>query len=750
MIAARPLSLATRAALAAAACAATTLVACHSQAPVREIIPTLPVDGAVHTAKPPDEVVAAPPSDPWDRKDLIQPPASPVPAAIKLPPVERFTLPNGLQVIAVTNPKLPVVSVQLAIRAGRAEEPLARMGVAELTADVLVKGTKSRDALAIARTVDKVGASLAADASFEATWVTCSALARNVGTCLDVLPDVVINPRFAPDELDRARQGLLAGVKRRLDNPDLLAGAHVQNLIWGNDHVRGWVTSAAWLQALTRADVAAWHKTWFVPTNAILTVSGAIDVAKLKKDLPRAFAAWKKAPVPARPRYVDPRPTGPRIRVVDKPGQAQTFIRVGLPGIRHDDPRFFPSLVWNYALGGGIFDSRLMQKLRVEGGKTYGASSTFDRNVERGSFVVSTFTRTEETTATLKLVLDEIDRMATDGPTEAEVRAAVANLAGNYGLRLTGVDDVGAALATAEMHGLSQAYVSDFPVMVARVTRTEAAEAAGQVLDPGAVAVVLVGDGAKIGALLDAEKVSYEKVNYTDPIGPQPESAPVTPAVAAAATKILDDALAAKGGDKVRALKTLVLEAGGKLASQGQLIDVTFKRTQVLPDKMRMDITLGGQFQVAFALAGARQWSSGPGGVDDLPAEQVPELQKQRYVDPELVLTRYLEPGARVEALPGKTIDGVICDVVRVSSADRKLSAVLAIDRKTHLLVETRYQGPGGETIDRFSDYKDVSGIKVAHRRLSEGGGEKSDLTITRVEIDGAVPDSIFDRPAAP
>ena len=729
---------------------AATLVACGPKS-VREIVPTLPADGDAHTAKPAAE--PAPPAvaaDPWDRKDLIKPPPVPAPEAIKLPPIERFTLPNGLQVIAVQNPKLPVVSVQLAIRAGRAEEPLQRMGVAELTADVLVKGTKSRDALAIAKAVDKVGASLAADASYEATWVSCSALARNVDTCLDVLPDVVINPRFDAGEIDRAKQNLLAGVARRLDDPNLLAGAHVQNLIWGNDHVRGWVTSAAWLQALNRADVTAWHKTWFVPANAILTISGAIDVAKLKKDLPRAFAAWKKAPVPARPRYPDPRPQGPRIRLVDKPGQAQTFIRVGMLGLRHDDPQFFPTLVWNYALGGGLFDSRLMQKLRVEGGKTYGASSTFDRNVERGSYVVATFTRTDETVPTLKLVMDEIARMAQEGPTEAEVQAAVANLAGNYALRMAGIDEVGTALATAEMHGLSQAYVSDFPVMVARVTRSEAADAAADILRPDQVAVVLVGDAAKIAPQLDAEKVPYERVLYTDPIGPQPEAGPVSPAVAAAATKILDAALAAKGGAKVRNLKSIVVEAEGKLASQGQVIDVVFKRTTVVPDKMRMDITLGGQFQVAFALAGARQWSAGPQGVDDLPAEQVPELEKQRWVDPELVLTRYLEKGARVEALAGRTIGGAAADVVRVTSADGKFSAVLAIDHKTGLLLESRYQGAAGETIDRYSDYRDVGGIKIAHRRVSEGGGEKSDLTITKVEIDPTVPDSVFDRPAAP
>ncbi|HVV84446.1 MAG TPA: pitrilysin family protein [Kofleriaceae bacterium] len=738
---------ATFAILAAAGALAAFGAGCGST-PVRDIIPTLPADGDAHTAKPPAEAAPVAAADPWDRKDLIQPPATPPPEAIKLPPIDRFTLPNGLQVITVTNPKLPVVTVQLEIRAGRAEEPLVRMGVAELTGDVLLKGTKKRDALAIARTIDKVGATLSADASYEATWVSCTALARDVGTCLEVLPDVVINPSFPAPEVDRARDNLLAGVARRLDDPNLLAGAHIQNLIWGNDHVRGWVTSSAWLQGLTRSDVVAWHKTWFVPANSILVVSGAIDAARLRKDLARAFAPWKSAPVPARPQYPDPQPRGPRVRLVDKPGQDQTFIRVGQLGIRHDDARFFPTLVWNYALGGGLFDSRLMQELRVKGGKTYGASSTFDRNIERGSFVIATSTRAEETVATLEMVIDQMDKMQADGPTQQEVDAAIANLAGGYGIRLSGLDDVGAALATAEMHGLNQTYVSDFPVLVARVTREDAADAAHDILTPDQVAVVLVGDASKIGPQLDAAKVPYDKVSYTDPIGPQPEAASVAPEVAAAGTKILDAALAAKGGDKVKHLTSLVMEASGKLSSGGQVVDVDFKRTMVLPDKMRMDITLANQFKIAFAAAGNRQWSAGPNGVEDLPPEQLPELERQRWVDPELVLTRYLEPGARVEALPGKTIDGAAVDVVRVTSADHKFTATLSIDHKTQLLVEDRYPGPNGETVDHFSDYKVIDGVQIAQHRVSVGGGETSDLTITKVELNGSVPDSVFDRPA--
>src|SRR4029453_17243608 len=154
----------------------------------------------------------------------------------------------------------------------------------------------------------------------------------------------------------------------------------------------GWIDSEQSVAALKRDDLVAWHKAWFVPNNAILVVSGDVDPKKLKLDLERTFSVWKKGAVPPTPQYKEPGLSGSRIRLVDKPGQTQTHIRIGQFGIKHDDPRFFDTLVWNYVLGGGAFSSRLMKVVRVEGGKTYGASSSFDRNLDKGSCVASTLT----------------------------------------------------------------------------------------------------------------------------------------------------------------------------------------------------------------------------------------------------------------------------------------------------------------------------------------------------------------------
>jgi hypothetical protein len=407
--------------------------------------------------------------------------------------------------------------------------------------------------------------------------------------------------------------------------------------------------------------------------------------------------------------------------------------------------------VWNYALGGGAFSSRLMKVVRSEGGKTYGASSTFDRNGDRGSFVATTSTRTAETAATLELVLREIKKMHDGGPTDDEVAAAIANLAGSYAMRVAGADDLAAALVTADLHGLSQQYVSDFPLLVAQVSREDAAEAARSVLSPGAFAVVLVGDGKAIAPQLEKAGLPFERVRFDAPIGPQPEAAtaaPVDPSTAAAGIKVLDAALAAKGGAKVSALKSLRMSGKGQLSAQGQTVDVELTRTLVLPDKMRMDIKIGGQFDIAFALDGARGgWTRGPAGIDDLPAAQLPELERQRWVDPELVLLRHKAPGAKVALLPQEKVDGKLVDVVQVSSADGSQSTTLYLDPTSKMLVGQKYPTGAGETVERFSDYRNVGGLQIAHKRLSTAAGEKSDLTVEKVELDPTVAADLFNKP---
>jgi zinc protease len=722
-------------------------------------IPLLPGDGDQNVAKPSTGGKGSD-NDPWaGRTDLITPPAAKDPGPVELPKIEELALSNGLKVFVIKSDRLPIVSMQLAVKAGRMHEPRARLGVAEFTANMLVKGTRRRDAIALAKAIDFVGGTIASDATFEATLMSCSVLARNLGTCLELLPEILTQPTFPEAEVTKVREQLLALVRQRLDDASALASAHVQNLLWGPDHVRGWSSSEQSVAAIKRDDLVAWHKAWFQPNNALLVVAGDVDPKRLKGDLERAFAGWRKGAVPPPPQYKEPGLSGSRIRLVDKPGQTQTHIRIAQFGIKHDDPRFFDTLVWNYALGGGMFSSRMMKVVRVEGGKTYGASTSFDRNLDKGSFVASTFTRNAEAIATAKLLLGEIARMAKDGPTKEEVTAAVANIAGGYGMRFQAAADVGAALIGAELHGFGREYLANFSVAVGKVDIASAKRAASEILDPKAYVIVLVGDAKDLEPQLKKEGWRYQKVTFAEPINPPvavPE-APIDPKLAEAAKKLVDEALAAKGGKaKLAGIKAFKMTATGTTTIQGKSVPVEIERLFVLPDKMRIDATLAARIKVIVAVNGKTGWQLAPDEtgtktqLSEIGPADIASIDFERWREPELILLRAADPAAKITTAPDETVDGKAHAVVKLRSPFAGVDVSLYLDRKTKLLTRMTYAESGQQETDDFADYKEVGGLKIAHKRHSTGKARETQLEIKTVDLDPKIDPKTFEKPELP
>ena len=740
---------------------AATLAACTPK-PAPVIIPTLPTDGSEHTAKPPPVLVKPVVDDPWAGKsDLVLAPALRAASKVELPPLVEYTLHNGLHVYAVRNERLPVMSFQLAIRAGRMGEPRARLGVSELTADLLVKGTKRRDAKQIAQAIDMVGGTISADSTFEATLLSCSVLAKDASTCLDLLPEIVETPTFPEQELTKQRDQLIGGVHQRLEDAATLASLHVQALLWGPEHVRGWVNSERSIGSLRREDLIAWHKTWYAPNNALLVVTGDFDPKTLRDRLERSFGGWAKSAVPPVPTYHEPGLSGIRIRLVDKPGQTQTHIRVAQFGIKHDDARFFDTLVWNYILGGGGFSSRMMKAVRVDAGKAYGASTSFDRNLDRGSYVAQTFTRNAEAVATTKLLIAEIAKMQKEGPTDTEVAAAASNIAGAWGMRFQSASDIGGALVGAELHGFGMEYLQNYGKAVGAVDVASAKKAAGEILDPKNYVIVMVGDAKDVEPQLKREGWRYEKLAFTDPITPEIiDTTPPPPADArtvATAKKLVEEAVAAKGGPKLVAIKALRMGGKGTTAQQGQTISVSIERTLVVPDRMRIDARLQtpiGEISVIVGVTGTAGWQLGPNPEDpkksiiiDIPAKDMVGVQFDRWRDPELVLLHALEPDAKLTLLADDAIDGKAQSVVKVTSPYGNIDVTLYLDKKTHLMTRMVY-AEGLTNTDDFADYRDVSGIKVAFVRNSHDANRDTKLLMSKIEIDPKVEDSVFAKPA--
>lgn len=728
---------------------------------VSGVVPRLPGDGSANTSEPTEQARAprpaavTPASDPWaGRTDLITAPEPQPPRAVTLPPIERFTLPNGLSVIVIGKRDVPVIDVQLMVRAGNTDVAPAKMGLAQFVSAMLPKGTRTRDARAIAKTIDTVGGALTVTPGFEATLLSCQALAAHQNTCLSLIADIASQPVFPAAEMERVRRELQAAVSQRYDDAGALAGAHFQNLLWGDEHVRGRPMSMRTIEAIQRKDLVDWHRTWFVPQNATLVLAGDIDGKGLRFRLGQAFRTWPRGKAPQHATHAEPEIAGSRIRLVDKPGQTQTHIRIGHLGITHRDPDFFDTVVFNHVLGGG-FTSRLMRVIRIEGGKAYGASTQLDRSRSRGSFVASTFTRNEEAAATAELMLNELVRMQKEGPSEDEVRATVTELAGQYAVSFQSASDIAGALLAAELHGFDEKYVRNYPLSLAGVNAGSAARAAAAHLHPEAVALVLVGDAKAVEPQLQRRGWAYDKVGYLDPIASVERAAatagPVSPEAEAAAKNLLARALAAKGGEgRLRSVRSMAIKASGTIRSGGQEIQAGLQRRYRAPDKLRLDLDLripGGSAQVVTVLDSKQAWSKQPNGVIDLPPEGVAELEKQVWRDQEFILLRAAEPGAKIASLGQQTRDGATFDGLRITRADG-LSVDLFLDPKTHLVRLVDYEeAPGRTTIERLDDYRAVEGLQVAHRRVTKSPDADLDVRVESVTINGTIAADAFARP---
>ncbi len=731
---------------------ATALVACGAPPP-QLAAPTLPGDGDGNIAKPPTAADATA-ADAWKPKgELILPPQLAMPRPIKLPALQRFTLSNGLPVFVIPSGNAPVASFQLAIRAGRRGEPRARLGVSELTANLLVKGTTRRNAAALEKAIDAIAGTIAVDATYEATFASCGALARDAATCIGLLGEMVAMPAFAAKEVEEMRSALAAAARARAKNPRLLANNHLQHLLWGDGHVRGWNETEETIAAITRDDVLAWYRTWYVPQNAMLVVAGDLDAAALRPQLERAFAPWRKsakvAPVPT---YPDPALPGVRIRLIDNPGAPQTQIRIGLRGISHDDPRFFESLVWNHTLGAGA-GARLSRALRSRNAANTSAESTFDRNADRGSIVVSSAARNSEALAAVQVLLAEMGKLAKEGPSVGEVNLAISAIAGNYLTRFASSSDTANGLIGAELHGFGEQYLQNFPVRLAQVTAESAKEAAAQLLDLNGSVVVLVGDAKDLEPQLTKANWRFEKVKISDPVSTVAAPIATSPEQLAAARKVLTAALKAKGGEaKLRAIKGLQMTGTGNTTIESTPMPVEVSRWFQLPDHLRIDVTIDPPgdtppAQIQIGVDGTTGWQRSPEGLQDIPSEDLASVEFERWREPELVLLEARDPQVALRTLPDGDIDGKPHSIL-VLSSPFGVDLTLAFDKQTMLLRRMTYEISGETNVDDFTDYRDISGLKVAHKRVSTAGGRITTVEMSKVSINPKIDPTIFKKPA--
>ena len=433
-----------------------------------------------------------------DRSRMPDPGAPPAP---RFPDVEKAVLGNGLRVLVVPRPSVPVVNLQLVVDAGFASDPKGAAGTARLAAALVPDGTASRNALQISDALRDLGATLDARSSLDSTTLGMSALKRNLDPSLELFADVALHPAFPPDELDRQKKQLLAAIDRESSEPTAMGGRVLPRLVYGDGHpyanpASGSGTKGS-VSALTRADVERWYQAWFQPGDAVLVVVGDTTLKEMLPKLERLFAGWKPGKAPAKEVSLAKRGASPRLYLVDRPGSVQSVILAGMAAPPRANPDEIAQGVVNRVLGGN-FTSRINMNLREDKHWSYGARTGLGDARGPRLFLVSAPVQSDRTKESVQEIQKELAGIVGARPVTADELAAAK---GSLTLALPGRWETGNAIAGSlvevETFELGAGYYDAYAGKVQALTPEQVA-AAGKFIEPDQVIWVVVGDRSKV------------------------------------------------------------------------------------------------------------------------------------------------------------------------------------------------------------------------------------------------------------
>lgn len=440
-----------------------------------------------------------------DRRQL---PAGGPPPKFTLPPIQHRVLSNGLRLLVVENHELPSVSLNLQLPVGTSSDAPGLNGLVDLLVAVWPEGTASRSSEQIAEALADLGARLSVSADWDTSGARLFTLKRTLPAALDVFADVLQNPSFPADELERQRNMAIGRLLQVRNEPNALANLAVAARLYGPEHPYGRpeYSTEGDLQAIRRDDLEAFYRAQIRPDRMTLIAVGDITVDEIARELERVLGSWQAAGSPPRPSFPPiPAAGPPSITLVDKPGAAQSVITVGLVGTDRKTPDYFALTVMN-SIFGGQFSSRLNMNLREDKGYTYGARSGFDWRVHQpGPFVARTSVQTAVTAPALVEVFQELEGLLGGRPVdEAELAFNKNYLTRGYPASFETPSDMAGQLETLVQFQLPDEYFDMVLPGILAVSVEDVVRVARKYLEPQRLAVIVVGDRSRIEADLRA------------------------------------------------------------------------------------------------------------------------------------------------------------------------------------------------------------------------------------------------------
>ncbi|MCD9187287.1 MAG: insulinase family protein [Pyrinomonadaceae bacterium] len=371
-----------------------------------------------------------------------QQPVPSAPKSAQIPAVRETRLANGLRVAVVERKGVPIVTAEVLTLAGAADEGESKAGLANMTASLLTKGTKTRTASQIAEEVEFLGSSISSAAGWNNSVLLINSMSDKLDKTMSVMADVALKPAFKQSEIDLLRSQTLDGLTYNLRQPGFLS-SYVASKYSFFEHPAGGTPDS--LKSITRADIDNFYRQNYLPNNSVLIFTGNITLAEAQKLAQKYFGSWKKGTLKAKDGLPGIKvenkfnlPAAYRILVVDLPNSGQSAVSFAKPilwGRKDGNSRIFPSLVMNSVLGGG-YSSRLNQEIRIKRGLSYGAGSSINWRANSHNFRASAQTKDVSAAEVAELIVKEIERLAKEDVDEKDMIPRKQVLIGNFSRNL--------------------------------------------------------------------------------------------------------------------------------------------------------------------------------------------------------------------------------------------------------------------------------------------------------------------------
>lgn len=663
----------------------------------------------------------------------IRPTAAPAPG-IKLGDIKSFELPNGLKVFVVENHKQATVAYSIALDFTSALENDA-VGTADMTSELMTSGTKNRTKDQLDGDIDFIGATLSANPK----GLYAASLKKQQIKLLELMSDVLLNPNFKQEELDKIKTQTLSGLAQGKDDPDAISSNVKAVLNYGTKHPYGELTTEESVSKITLEKCSAYYQTYFRPNVAYMAIVGDVTLAEVKPLIEKYFGAWQKADVPNANYEIPLAPAKTRVAVVNKAGAVQSVINVTYPvDLKLNSEDAIKAKVMNTILGAG-FSSRLFVNLREKHGYTYGSYSSLNNDELVSEFSAYAKVRNAVTDSSVIEIMSELNRLRSEKVPQDELDGIKNYLTGNFAISLEDPATIARFAINTQLYKLPKDYYANYLKNLAAVTADDVYAMAQKYIRPENATILVVGDKEELARKL-APFSATKNIEFYDIYG-NPVAAEAKPIPAGVTAKIVvADYVKSVGGAKAL---MKVKDVSTKMNTKFQGMDISITTSQKAPNKYAMAVKMGEMVIQKEAYDGKTGKQQSMQGKKDLSGESLDDIKAQAILNPEM---NYEKLGYKlnlkgIEAVNGK--DAYIMEVV--SPKGKKSTEWYDVESKLKVRISqtvTTEIGPIVNTTDIW-EYIEVDGVKFPSV-ISISGAMSMKLTAESINVNKGVADSEF------